>query len=40
MFIWHIVRNGCLCCAFLAAVSVVGSSQTSAVAPVAVSPGS
>ena len=40
MFIWHIVRNGCLCCAFLAAVSVVGSSQTSAVAPVAVSPAS
>ena len=40
MFIWHIVRNGCWCCAFLAITIVVGLSQTSAVAPVAVSPAS
>ncbi|HMH00306.1 MAG TPA: hypothetical protein VK555_02780 [Terriglobales bacterium] len=38
MLIWHIARKGCLCCAFLAATSVVGLSQTSAVSPATVSP--
>ena len=40
MLIWQIACKGCWCCAFLAATSFVGLSQTSAVSPAVVSPSS